>query len=160
MRSASHFRVGALESATFCLGVVEVLAERGLMKDVDFLSTVSGGGYIGSFITSRIGSGQDFATIGKPHGPDTQSVRYIRQNAKYLSAKDLKHRWLMLTGTLAGLLLNWTAPLCVIALLALVGDVAALAGSGGMLPYVAAVLAIMTLALTLAYGVALRVVVL
>jgi len=49
---------GGIRSATFCLGVVQVLAKRGLFKDIDFLSTVSGGGYAGSFITTRLGAGQ------------------------------------------------------------------------------------------------------
>ena len=56
---------GGIRSATFCLGVVQVLAQRGLMKDVDFLSTVSGGGYTGSFISSCVGGGQTFAAIAK-----------------------------------------------------------------------------------------------
>jgi len=38
---------GGIRSATFCLGVVQVLAQRGMLKEVDFLSTVSGGGYTG-----------------------------------------------------------------------------------------------------------------
>ena len=46
---------GGIRSATFCLGVVQVLAERNLFKDIDFLSTVSGGGYVGCFITTRLG---------------------------------------------------------------------------------------------------------
>ena len=46
---------GGIRSATFCLGVTQVLAARGLLKDVDFLSTVSGGGYTGSFLTARLG---------------------------------------------------------------------------------------------------------
>src|SRR5262249_29689607 len=47
---------GGIRSATFCLGVVQVLAKRGLLKYVDFLSTVSGGGYTGSFLTVRLGA--------------------------------------------------------------------------------------------------------
>jgi hypothetical protein len=43
---------GGIRSSTFALGVVEVLARKGMLKDVDFLSTVSGGGYLGSFITT------------------------------------------------------------------------------------------------------------
>jgi hypothetical protein len=106
---------GGIRSATFCLGVVQVLAERGLMKYVDFLSTVSGGGYTGSFISSRIGAGAGFEQIASPFGADTDAIRYVRQNAKYLSAVDLKHRWLMVTGTVAGLLMNWMAPLFLLA---------------------------------------------
>ena len=39
---------GGIRSATFCFGVLQVLQETGLMRGVDFLSTVSGGGYTGS----------------------------------------------------------------------------------------------------------------
>jgi hypothetical protein len=110
---------GGIRSATFCLGVVQVLADRGLMKDFDYLSTVSGGGYTGSFITSVIGTGASFDDLARPFGPDTDAVRHVRQNAKYLSAVDLKRRWLMVTGTLSGMIMNWIAPLCVLSLLAL-----------------------------------------
>ena len=42
---------GGIRSATFSLGVMQALAHRGLLKRFDYLSTVSGGGYIGSAIT-------------------------------------------------------------------------------------------------------------
>ena len=106
---------GGIRSATFCLGVVQALAARGLMKDFDYLSTVSGGGYTGSFITSYIGAGREFSQIANPYGPDTEAVRLVRQNAKYLSVADLKRRWLMVIGTLAGFLLNLTAPIGLLA---------------------------------------------
>ncbi|MCZ7638898.1 MAG: patatin-like phospholipase family protein [Verrucomicrobia bacterium] len=34
---------GGIRSATFSLGVVQVLADKGFLKEIDFLSTVSGG---------------------------------------------------------------------------------------------------------------------
>ncbi len=40
---------GGIRSATVCLGVFQALARRGLLGKVDFLSTVSGGGYFGGF---------------------------------------------------------------------------------------------------------------
>jgi len=110
---------GGIRSATFCLGVVQVLAAKGLLKDVDFLSTVSGGGYTGSFLTSRLGSGAPHEDMGNPHGPDSSAIAFLRQHAKYLSAIDLKQRWSMVTATLAGLLLNWCVPFFFLALLAL-----------------------------------------
>jgi len=112
---------GGIRSATFCLGVVQVLAARGLFKDVDFLSSVSGGGYTGSFLTRRLGKSQPQSDVGHPHGPDPKAIRYLRQHAKYLAAIDLKQRWSMVTSTLAGLVLNWTAPLLVIIVAALIG---------------------------------------
>src|ERR1043166_2835710 len=41
---------GGIRSATFCLGLFQGLARRGLVRRLDFLSTVSGGGYFGSFL--------------------------------------------------------------------------------------------------------------
>ncbi|MGA8259565.1 MAG: hypothetical protein WB783_05065 [Arenicellales bacterium] len=40
---------GGIRSATFCLGVFQGLAKLRLLKSIDYLSTVSGGGYFGSF---------------------------------------------------------------------------------------------------------------
>ena len=42
------FSGGGIRSATFNLGVIEALAGRQLLRWLDYLSTVSGGGYIGS----------------------------------------------------------------------------------------------------------------
>jgi hypothetical protein len=112
---------GGIRSATFSLGVVQVLAERGFLKEVDFLSTVSGGGYTGSFLTQRLGEGQDPATVAKPHGPDPEPIRHIRQHARYLSG-DLWHKWGMVTATLAGMVLNWTVPFLVLVTLALLAS--------------------------------------
>lgn len=147
---------GGIRSATFCLGVVQVLAERGLMKDFDYISTVSGGGYIGTLITSCVGGGKDFKDIGKPYGPDTDSIRHVRQNAKYLSVVDLKQRWMMVTGTIAGLLLNWTAPLCVLSTLAWASNYIALHFSAEIWPVAAAMLGAITAISMIFYAVALR----
>lgn len=43
---------GALRSASFSLGVVQALQRLGLWRYVDYMSTVSGGGYIGAYLTS------------------------------------------------------------------------------------------------------------
>ena len=42
---------GGIRSASFCLGVMQALAYNGWMKKVDYLSTVSGGGYIGASLS-------------------------------------------------------------------------------------------------------------
>ena len=46
------FSGGGIRSASFCLGVVQHLLRRRLFPRVDYLSTVSGGGFIGSCISS------------------------------------------------------------------------------------------------------------
>jgi len=110
---------GGIRSATFGLGVVQVLADKGLLKEVDFLSTVSGGGYTGSFLTRRLGGGRPLSDVAGPHGPDPEPVRYLRQNAKFIVARTLKESWSMATATLAGMLLNWAAPLLLIVVTAI-----------------------------------------
>ena len=45
---------GGIRSATFSLGVVESLARHGLLGKFHYLSTVSGGGYLGGWLSSWI----------------------------------------------------------------------------------------------------------
>ncbi len=46
------FSGGGIRSATFNLGILQALAEKGLLHKFDYLSTVSGGGYIGSWLAA------------------------------------------------------------------------------------------------------------
>lgn len=55
---------GGIRSAAFSLGVIQAFAEVGLLKRFNYLSTVSGGGYIGGWLTRLIGSRND----RKPEG--------------------------------------------------------------------------------------------
>jgi hypothetical protein len=86
---------GGIRSATFCLGVARVLAARGFLTEFDYLSTVSGGGYLGAFLSSQMapeGSQQDpdpngaaiFKQTFGEKAVDSQEVRYLRNNSKYL----------------------------------------------------------------------------
>src|SRR5262245_40929953 len=45
---------GGIRSATFSLGVLQALAQKGRLTSFDYLSTVSGGGYIGSWLSAWI----------------------------------------------------------------------------------------------------------
>lgn len=147
---------GGIRSATFCLGVVQVLSEKNLMKDFDYLSTVSGGGYIGSFITSALSRKAGYEELGKPYGPDTVSVRHIRQNAKYLSAANLKQRWMMVTGSLAGLLLNLSAPIAIIALIALITNYITALSPPNFWQWILGISSAASLVGIIAYGIGLR----
>jgi len=46
---------GGIRSATFALGFFQALARAKLLRHVDYLSTVSGGGYFGGFLGRLIG---------------------------------------------------------------------------------------------------------
>ncbi|MDB5687367.1 MAG: putative esterase of the alpha-beta hydrolase superfamily, partial [Rhizorhabdus sp.] len=63
---------GGIRSATFCLGLLRALGRASLIPRIDYLSTVSGGGYIGSFLCSmfvpqkRRGDAHDEANAAPP----------------------------------------------------------------------------------------------
>jgi predicted acylesterase/phospholipase RssA len=69
---------GGIRSATFNLGVIQGLARCGLLRRMDYLSTVSGGGYIGSWLTAwmhRDAGGVPRVMRKLGWRPPTQSVR-------------------------------------------------------------------------------------
>jgi hypothetical protein len=148
---------GGIRSATFCLGVTQVMAARGLLKDVDFLSTVSGGGYTGSFLTARLGNNEPYGDVAGPYGPDPDPIKYLRNHAKYLTAIDLKDRWTMVTATLAGMILNWSVPVLLIALAALAAaSLATIPGGVQLWPIALTIAGILTVLALPLYGVLMR----
>ncbi len=75
---------GGIRSATFALGVMQRLAKNKLFEKFDYLSTVSGGGYIGSSITWPTSAGaypgdpyrhNDFRTRYSDHHPVVFNIR-------------------------------------------------------------------------------------
>jgi Patatin-like phospholipase len=45
---------GGIRSATICMGILERLNKKGILQQTDYLSSVSGGGYIASYIHSTL----------------------------------------------------------------------------------------------------------
>ena len=83
--TALAFSGGGIRSATFCLGITQVLARRGLLKDFDYLSTVSGGGYFGSFLSAYLGSDDAEKQAATPSGPETKpppAAKRARETAR------------------------------------------------------------------------------
>ena len=63
---------GGIRSATFGLGVMQALAQHGWMKHFDYLSTVSGGGYIGASLSWFLGHRKpDDGTFRSGTGPES-----------------------------------------------------------------------------------------
>jgi hypothetical protein len=78
---------GGIRSASFCLGALQALHTVGVLNKVDYLSTVSGGGYIGtSFIAAMHGSEGKFPFESKLAQDETTSVQHIRDHSNYLFA--------------------------------------------------------------------------
>lgn len=58
------FSGGGIRSATFCLGVLQALQELKLLRIFDYLSTVSGGGYLGGWWSAWLSRPGDDQTYG------------------------------------------------------------------------------------------------
>src|SRR3712207_3582094 len=74
---------GGIRSASFCLGVLQALDRRGVLKRLDYLSTVSGGGYIGSSLSSAMSHNGGKFPFGNGL-QDSASVAHIRNHSNYL----------------------------------------------------------------------------
>ncbi len=93
------FSGGGIRSATFNLGILQALAETGLLHKFDYLSTVSGGGYIGSWLaalTRRLTrelkcsfEGVEKALSPRKYEPDRRSepsvLHWLRLYSNYLT---------------------------------------------------------------------------
>ena len=99
---------GGIRSAAFGLGVIEALArhpkrqpgksiaeaaEDSLLARFDYLSTVSGGGYVGSWLSAWVARA-GFATVwsnlvSRPMGPDIEppATAWLRSYSNYLTPK-------------------------------------------------------------------------
>ncbi len=98
---------GGIRSATFCIGVAQTLARNQLLRRVDFLSTVSGGGYFGSFLgalCSREGGSIEKAeaSLAENH---SQAVGWLRENGRFLSPNGADDNWVAASVALR----NWSA---------------------------------------------------
>lgn len=75
---------GGIRSAAFCLGGLQALEVHGAIDGLDYLSTVSGGGYIGASMTVGMSTARTFP-FQRPGDPrDTASVGHIRNYSNYL----------------------------------------------------------------------------
>jgi len=83
------FSGGGIRSATFHLGVLQGLAEYGLLKQFDYLSTVSGGGYIGGWLARWIRE-RGIAQVEEslPGGvQEAPEVNFLRDYSNYLTPR-------------------------------------------------------------------------
>lgn len=77
---------GGIRSATFSLGALHVLKEKGLLNQIDYLSTVSGGGYIGGWLSANCKRSASKKWLDKETDWD-KSIRHLRDYSNYLSPK-------------------------------------------------------------------------
>ena len=114
------FSGGGIRSATFNLGIIQGLAESNLLSRIDYLSTVSGGGYVGSwlhgFIKNHCKGDLVKATdelsptdTPVPKAPHTDPLMFLRKYSNYLAPRPglfSADSWVIGTIWLRNVLLN------------------------------------------------------
>jgi hypothetical protein len=89
---------GGIRSATFSLGVLQSLARAKRLASFDYLSTVSGGGYIGAWLSAWIHrkglqSVQDAlaqrgpSSVSSVHNSEPEQVSWLRRYSNYLAPR-------------------------------------------------------------------------
>src|SRR5690606_23548226 len=89
------------------LGLFQALARQRLIRKIDYLSTVSGGGYFGSFLGcafARHGQNAD-SVEGALADNRSWAVHWLRKNGRFLSPNGAGDNWL----SAAIALRNWVA---------------------------------------------------
>lgn len=118
-RTAVCISGGGIRSATFALGILQGFARANLLDKFHYLSTVSGGGYIGSWLSSWIHrSGNDPSVVANQLSklpssttlPEPKPLRHLRDYSSYLSPRLgllSADTWTLVAVYLRNLLLNW-----------------------------------------------------
>src|ERR1700733_3338460 len=85
---------GGIRSASVSLGVIQALVDKNLLRKFDFLSTVSGGGYIGSWLSAWLSHNHEadkgIEALGeKRSDPDHEPppINHLRRYSNYLTPK-------------------------------------------------------------------------
>lgn len=119
-RAALCISGGGIRSATFALGVLQGLARCGLLEKFHYLSTVSGGGYIGGWLAAWIQRAKDglaevSTNLAKPRddtrpNPEPTQIQNLRSYSNYLSPRLgllSADTWTLVATYFRNLLLNW-----------------------------------------------------
>lgn len=119
-RAALCISGGGIRSATFALGVLQGLARCGLLEKFHYLSTVSGGGYIGGWLAAWIqradgGLGEVARNLARPRddtrpNPEPLEMQNLRSYSNYLSPRLgllSADTWTLVATVVRNLLLNW-----------------------------------------------------
>ena len=109
MRVGVALSGGGIRSATFSLGFFQGLTRAGLLPRVDYLSTVSGGGYFGAFLGAMFARHASAPAVEKIEhvlaSSTSRPVQWLRDNGRYLAPNGSGDRLL----AAAVVLRNWVS---------------------------------------------------
>jgi Patatin-like phospholipase len=98
---------GGIRSASFCLGALQALDKAGVLKKIDYLSTVSGGGYIGTSLSAAMSRSKgDFPFTSSLTQDEPYPVQHIRNHSNYLFPQGIINIFYNVAIYLRGLLAN------------------------------------------------------
>ncbi|WP_036497379.1 patatin-like phospholipase family protein, partial [Nitrosococcus oceani] len=104
------FSGGGIRSATFNLGLLQAMNRYSFLKHVDYLSTVSGGGYIGSSLTWFMSCLKQDFPFGASRRDNRETpgaiVSWLRQHASYLTPGEGVDLWALAAAIIRGTLVN------------------------------------------------------
>ncbi|MEQ1519957.1 MAG: patatin-like phospholipase family protein [Aestuariivirga sp.] len=111
---------GGIRSAAFCLGALQALQASKQFDSIDYLSTVSGGGYIGASLTSALSlNGGKFPFLNQESDmSDADAVGKLRDRSNYLIPDGVWDVFLNIAIVLRGLAANLLMVIPVLLLLA------------------------------------------
>ena len=104
---------GGIRSATFSLGVIQALCKNNILKSVDYLSTVSGGGYTGSAMSSVLNNpgtspeADDFPFLGPLGKDEPEAISHLRNSSNYLAPTGLLDKLRIPALVLRGIISNF-----------------------------------------------------
>lgn len=117
-QSALCLSGGGIRSASFGLGVLQALARHGLLFGFDYLSTVSGGGYIGGWLSAWRHHARDdnavlhsLTTRAVDPADEVPEIRALRASSNYLTPRKgamSPDTWTAVALVVRNLVLNWT----------------------------------------------------
>ena len=96
---------GGIRSACFSLGVLQALHKKGLLKFIDYFSTISGGTYIATYLSSLALSRQEpFRADDSPLRVENEGNKQPAAVLRFIhGARYLRRPWLLLNKYLIGL---------------------------------------------------------
>ena len=118
-RSALCLSGGGIRSAIFSLGVLQGFARHGLLGGFDYLSTVSGGGFVGGWLSAWIRNhpqgvaGVIEALRSRPKlalNPEPEPIRHLRAFSNYLTPRTgftSVDSWTLIATFIRNIFLNW-----------------------------------------------------
>ena len=86
---------GGIRSATFCLGLFQALARVSLVRRIDFVSSVSGGGYFASFLGAAFSrpNADNESVEAELRDNHSWSLEWLRNNGRFLSPNGSGDTW-------------------------------------------------------------------